>query len=123
LEVDSTTLVISQADVNDYAHLSHDHNPLHVEPEHASTGPFGRTIAHGTIACAILQDLFFRLHRGGSAFSPVTCSFKFLSPLFPDVPTVFETASVNELNGDCQVRVGDRLVLVGHIRGIEDSGL
>ena len=45
---------ITQADVAVFAALTGDHHPAHVDPEWASTGPFGRPIAHGllTLSCA-----------------------------------------------------------------------
>jgi 3-hydroxybutyryl-CoA dehydratase len=121
--METRTLVISQADVKDYAHLSHDHNPLHVDQEQSSKGPFRRTIAHGTIACAVLQDLYYRSNIERPSFVPIKCTFKFLSPLYPDVPTVFEMASATQSKGECQVRAGDKLILVGRIQEIEHSGL
>jgi acyl dehydratase len=116
-------MVISQSDIDAYAHFSHDHNPLHVDQEAASKGPFGKTIAHGTIACAILQDLYYRLAGGHREFIPLVGNFKFLSPLFPEEPAVYEIAIPDRSKADCQVRTGDRLILVGDIREIETDGL
>ena len=38
----------------DYAALTNDHNPLHVDPSFAATTPFGGPIAHGTMALNLL---------------------------------------------------------------------
>ena len=48
-----TTIV--QEDINIYAEVSADFNPIHVDPEFASTTPYGTTIAHGCIVGAIVS--------------------------------------------------------------------
>jgi 3-hydroxybutyryl-CoA dehydratase len=47
-----TTIV--QDDINVYAEVSHDFNPIHVDPEFARTTPYGSTIAHGCIVGAVV---------------------------------------------------------------------
>jgi acyl dehydratase len=49
----STTIV--QEDINVYAQVSADFNPIHVDPEFARTTPYGTTIAHGCIVGAIVS--------------------------------------------------------------------
>lgn len=48
---------IGEADVVQFAMLSGDWNPLHVDAEYASTGPFGRRIAHGMLILAVASGL------------------------------------------------------------------
>jgi 3-hydroxybutyryl-CoA dehydratase len=115
--------VITQHDIDDYARLSNDHNPLHVDVQAAVGGPFGRTIAHGTIAVAILQDLYQGAHAAGRDFVSLSYTFKFLSPLFPDEPVVFEISDVEPGTAECRVRSGERLILVGRIKELESSGV
>ena len=38
--------VISQEQINRFADATADHQWIHVDPDRAATGPFGRTIAH-----------------------------------------------------------------------------
>lgn len=52
---------ITQRTIDDYADLSGDYNPLHVDPEVAGASEFGGTIAHGPIA---FQPLFRSLTTG-----------------------------------------------------------
>ncbi|MBI3951796.1 MAG: MaoC family dehydratase [Acidobacteria bacterium] len=47
-------LTITQSQLNIYAELSTDYNPIHVDPAYAATTPFGDTIAHAPIPLAIL---------------------------------------------------------------------
>ena len=48
-----TTIV--QDDINIYAEVSADFNPIHVDPEFARKTPYGTTIAHGCIVGAIVS--------------------------------------------------------------------
>ena len=38
---------ITQAQINQFADATHDHQYLHVDEQRAADGPFGKTIAHG----------------------------------------------------------------------------
>lgn len=47
-------VTILQSDIDAYARVSGDFNPIHVDPEFAKTTPYGSTIAHGTISSALI---------------------------------------------------------------------
>ena len=49
--------VITQDEVNDYARLSGDMNPIHVDPEFATTTPYGGTIVHGLFTLSLVVPL------------------------------------------------------------------
>ena len=46
---------VTQSDIDAYADLSGDYNPLHVDTEVGRRSPFGSTIAHGPLPLAFLQ--------------------------------------------------------------------
>jgi acyl dehydratase len=46
---------ISQADINAFADLTHDHQFIHVDPDKAKKTPFGGTIAHGFFTVSMLS--------------------------------------------------------------------
>jgi len=48
---------ITEQLVSDFAQLSGDHSPLHVDPDYAKTTTFGRPVAHGMIAGALFSRL------------------------------------------------------------------
>jgi len=48
---------VDQATIDAYAAVSGDFNPIHVDPDYASGGPFGRTIAHGLMTLAYVSEL------------------------------------------------------------------
>jgi 3-hydroxybutyryl-CoA dehydratase len=47
---------ISQEKILQYAHVSGDLNPLHIDPEFASRTPFGGVVAHGLLTLAYLSE-------------------------------------------------------------------
>jgi 3-hydroxybutyryl-CoA dehydratase len=49
--------VITQKRITDYAHASGDHNPLHLDPEFASSTQFGGVIAHGMLTLAYISEM------------------------------------------------------------------
>lgn len=48
---------ISQGDVNVFAEVSGDHNPIHLDQQFAETTPFGGTIAHGLLTLSLVVPL------------------------------------------------------------------
>lgn len=57
---------VTQADIDAYADLTGDYNPLHVDAEAGRRSPFGSTIAHGPLPLAFLQRAVEERH--GSAW-------------------------------------------------------
>jgi acyl dehydratase len=53
----SDWVTITQEDVNLFADATGDHQWIHVDPERAAAGPFGKTIAHGYMTLALLPRL------------------------------------------------------------------
>ncbi|OHD69677.1 MAG: enoyl-CoA hydratase [Spirochaetes bacterium RBG_16_49_21] len=53
-EKKSDWIDITQERINRFADCTEDHQFIHVDPEKAKTGPFGRTIAHGFLTLSLL---------------------------------------------------------------------
>ena len=54
----SDWLTITQAQVNQFAEATGDHQWIHVDPEKAKAGPFGGPIAHGFLTLSLLPRFF-----------------------------------------------------------------
>src|SRR5271156_99673 len=54
---ESEWVTISQEDVNLFADATGDHQWIHIDPERAAKGPFGKTIAHGYMTLSLLPQL------------------------------------------------------------------
>ncbi len=54
----SDWLTISQAQINQFAEATLDHQWIHTDPEKAKAGPFGTPIAHGFLTLSLLPAMF-----------------------------------------------------------------
>lgn len=54
---ESAGRTVTEADIVNFAGLSGDFNPIHVDHEHARNTPFGRPIAHGLLVWSISSGL------------------------------------------------------------------
>ncbi len=53
----SVVRIITQEQLNAYAQVSGDHNPLHLDPEFAATTQYGGIIAHGMLTLAFISEM------------------------------------------------------------------
>lgn len=101
-------ITFTQADVELFAALSHDHNPLHVDSNYARRTPFGQCVVYGILgALGALRELVQE--------APVhikTLEVKFHRPLFID--TAYKVVSRTDQHGRIEVSLarGDSTKLV-----------
>jgi acyl dehydratase len=88
--LESTTLgpgrwhEVSQQQVNQFADATGDHQWIHVDPERAATGPFGRTIAHGYLTLSLvpaLLDEVLQVHDAAQAINYGLGKARFPAPV------------------------------------------
>jgi len=60
-EFETPARTITEADIVNFAGISGDFNPLHIDEEFAKRSRFGRRIAHGALTFAIMTGLCARL--------------------------------------------------------------
>lgn len=58
----SDWVTITQEDVNLFADATGDYQWIHVDPERAAAGPFGKTIAHGYLTLSLLPRLQHQIY-------------------------------------------------------------
>lgn len=95
----SVTVQITEKMVQQFAEMSGDFNPIHMDEEYAKNTRFGRRIAHGMINAALIsRTLAMELGPGGIYLSQ---TLKFLHPVFiGDTVTIELTvASMREEKG------------------------
>lgn len=77
---------ISSEDVEAFAHLTGDTSALHMDPESAAAGPYGRPVAHGmlVLSCSIGLAVAMKLWSDGAllAFAGIE-KLRFTAPVFP----------------------------------------
>jgi len=91
------TRLITNQEVEAFAAISGDHNPLHLDPDYAATTPFGECIAHGMLTGALISAaIAMQLPGPGSVY--LNQSLQFRAPVFlGDTLTV--TLQVTEKHG------------------------
>ncbi len=81
-DIKSITVQVTDKMVRQFAEMSGDFNPVHMDEEHAKHTRFGRRIAHGMISGALIsRALAMELGPGGIYLSQ---TLKFLQPIFID---------------------------------------
>ena len=76
------TKTIEQSDVDAFAQVTGDHNPVHVDEEFAKTTRFGRRIAHGMLTASLISAVLAnKLPGEGSVYLGQT--LQFVAPVFP----------------------------------------
>ena len=82
------THTITQKDVDDFAALTGDFNPVHVDPEFAKTTSFGRNVVHGMLTSSFISTMIGMMIPGPGALW-TSQTLEFLNPSFiGDVITV-----------------------------------
>ncbi len=57
----TSSLNIDQTRINTFADATGDHQWIHVDPERAASGPFGKTIAHGYLSLSLASHFLKQL--------------------------------------------------------------
>jgi acyl dehydratase len=101
---------VTQDQVDAFADLTDDHNPIHVDPAHAAGTPFGGTIVHGYFTVSLLAPLLEELLHVESTALIVNYGIdKLRFPAPVPVGARFrasaELAEVTEVKGGVQIRV------------------
>ena len=109
---------VTQDQVNAFADLTDDHNPIHVDPQHAAGTPFGGTIVHGYFTVSLLAPLLEELlHVEGAALSVNYGIDKLRFPAPVPVGARFrasaDLAEVTEIKGGVQIRVAATVEVEG----------
>lgn len=73
---------IDETDIQTFADLTGDHNPVHLDDAFARTTPFKRRIAHGMLTASLISSvLASKLPGEGSIY--LGQSLQFVAPVFP----------------------------------------
>lgn len=80
-EWESPRRTVTEADVVAFAGLSGDFNPIHMDHHAASSGPFGKPIAHGLLGLAIASGLTSNAPRVDTMAFLAILEWKFVRPI------------------------------------------
>jgi 3-hydroxybutyryl-CoA dehydratase len=97
----SYTKTFTSADIEIFAALSGDHNPIHLDEQYATTTRFGKRIAHGMLTASLISTVI-GMQLPGTGAIYLSQELKFLKPVFIG-DTVTARASIIELNPAKQI--------------------
>ena len=89
-------VVFNQADVNIFAQITGDNNPIHLDADFAAKTVFGRPIVHGFYSASVFSMVFGTKFPGEGTIY-LYQDMKFLAPVFVEQPykAKFEVLEVN----------------------------
>jgi acyl dehydratase len=79
----SESFLISQKQVEDFARLSGDTNPVHLDPEYAKSTIFGKPIIHGLLGASIFSRILGTVFPGEGTIY-LNQQLRFDAPMFVD---------------------------------------
>ena len=121
------TKQITDRDIELFAEVSTDHNPVHLDDEFAKGTMFKGRIAHGMITASLISAIIGEQLPGhGTIYLGQT--LKFMAPVRPGDTVVARVevtkidASRRRVSLDCQCFVGDTIVLKGEAQVLAPAG-
>ena len=89
-------ICFNQSDVNTFAKITGDNNPIHLDTEFAAKTIFGKPIVHGFFSASVFSMVFGTKFPGEGTIY-LFQDMKFLAPVFVDKPykAKFEVLEVN----------------------------
>lgn len=99
----SSSILFSQEDVNKFAELSGDNNPIHIDLDFAAKSRFGKTICHGMLIYAAIDEYLSREFPKAKTISE---TLSFLSPVYvnEEVSIVQEITGVMEKERQIEIK-------------------
>ena len=122
----SITVTVTDKMVRQFAELSGDHNPIHLDEDYASKTRFKRRIAHGMISGALIsRTLVDCIGTGGIYLSQ---NMKFVNPVFIDdtITITLKITAIRKEKGIATVETnvvkstgemvvkGEAVIMMGH---------
>ena len=97
---------IDQQRIDDYAAVTEDYNPIHVDAEYAAGTPFGTTIAHGMLTAGLFQHPLTALTTPGGVSTEY--HIRMVSPVAPgtEVEAFAECVDIDPARRRARFRVG-----------------
>jgi len=98
--------LITSDDVQLFADVTGDDNPLHVDEEYASQTRFGRPVAHGVLLLGVISKVLGRDFPGpGSIAVSISCKFLRPVPVGSTITVEVKVYEKNEKHGHVKMRV------------------
>lgn len=114
----SRVSTVSQADIVQFADVSGDRNPVHLDPEYCAGTMFKEPIAHGMLTASYISAVFgMELPGPGAIYISQTLNFRGPVRIGATVRTLVRLVELypakKRARFDCECLVGGNQVLVG----------
>lgn len=97
-------LRLSQAQVEAFAQLTGDTNPVHLDADYAAQTPFGRPVAHGMLAASVFSRLLGTVLPGqGTLYLQQELEFR--KPIYVDTDYTARITVLEVLPEKCRARM------------------
>ena len=96
--------VLTPDDVQGFADVTGDDNPLHLDPEYAAETPFGRPIVHGVYVLGLASKVLGRDFPGHGSVA-VSLSARFLRPVPVGEEVTIEVKVAEKIEKHRHVRI------------------
>lgn len=111
--------VITDADIEAFAQVSGDHDPLHLDDEFARASALGGRVAHGVLGLAAATGALNQSHlTRGTLVAFAGVSWNFRSPVWPNSTVEFSAAVVEKR----ETSKPDRGLVVLEVRASDPGG-
>ncbi|MFF7154732.1 MaoC/PaaZ C-terminal domain-containing protein [Streptomyces sp. NPDC008139] len=117
----SDWIAVDQGRIDAFADVTGDHQWIHVDPDRAASGPFGRTVAHGYLTLSLLAELTTRLYRVDNVSFAVNYGLdrvRFVTPVLEGsrIRATARLAEAARLDAAVQVRLESTIEIEGSRR-------
>lgn len=103
---------VTQADIQTFADLSGDHNPVHLDPDYAAGTAFGGVIAHGMLSAALISGVLGMEFPGrGTVY--LEQNLRFRAPVRPGDQVDIQLEVLELLPEKRRVRVSTTCLVAG----------
>lgn len=75
-------MTVSEDEINQYAAITDDYNPIHLDSDFAGRTPMGGVIAHGTMSLGLIWQML-RRNFGAERLGKAELSIRFVRPVRP----------------------------------------
>ena len=84
-EVESAPRTVTRQDVEQFAELTGDHSPQHLDADYASATAFGKPVAHGALILSVASGLSSQIEPSNPALIALFAldEVRFLRPVYP----------------------------------------
>jgi acyl dehydratase len=111
-------LEITQDRVNLFADATDDHQWIHVDPQRASAGPFGGTIAHGLLTLSLLPHFMHQLYTVDNIAMAINYGYnkvRFITPVpvGAKLRARAEISKIDKLDGGVQATMTTTVEIEG----------